>query len=739
MKYVLEDNYLKKILILSSMVAIALPLYVILFTYPSFTRQLADNIEAEAVRVGRYILYEILPEQTELTKNSLSAELPSLIPKIIDGFGLKKLKVFSKAGEIIYSTAPREIGQINTKAYFHDFVAKGDVCTKVVQKNGTSLEGEAFTADVVETYIPIIRNGAVIGAFEIYYDITARKERFDGILFKSSIALIILAASLLGATIFVLAKASSNIARRKQVENALRKGERNYRLLIDNLPNVVFKGYKDGSIDFIDDKIELLTGYKKDDFNSREMNWFDIVFDEDKEQMRQAFIAALKADKSYIREYRIKTKTGDVLWVQEGSQIVCDESGAIKHVGGAFLDITKHKKLEVQLQQLERIESIGTLAGGLAHDFNNLLMGIQGRASLMLMNSDSSQRHFEHLEAIVYYVESAAGLTRQLLGFAQGGKYEVKATDLNAFIKNHNRMFSRTRKEISIRGKYDKDLWAAEVDPGQIEQVLMNIYVNACQAMPAGGSISVRTENVLIDDNYRKTYQLEQDRYVKISIIDTGVGMDERTRKKAFDPFFTTKEMGRGTGLGLASAYGIVKNHGGFIEVYSEKGKGATFSIYLPASEKEPSKEKELNKEVLRGTETVLVVDDEDIIIDVCQQVIEKLGYEVWAAKSGKEAIDILKKNADKIHLVILDMIMPEMDGGDTYDRLREINPDVKVLLASGYSIDGRATEILKRGCNGFIQKPFNLENLSNKIREVLDKNQMDFSSDKPEMPGTLQ
>jgi len=513
-----------------------------------------------------------------------------------------------------------------------------------------------------------------------------------------------------------------DISERKQTEDALRESEEKYRLLIDNLPNIVFKGYKNGSVDFIDDKIESLTGYKKEEFNSRKINWLDIVVEEDKEKMRQTFIEALKSNKSYIREYRIKTKAGGVLWIQEGSQIVCDDSEEIEHISGAFLDITEHRRIEIQLQQMDRIESMGTLAGGIAHDFNNLLMGIQGRTSLMLLVSDSSHPYFEHLKGIDDYVKSAADLTKQLLGFAGAGKYKVKTTDLNEVIKKQNQMFGRTRKEINILEKYEEKLWATEVDQGQIEQVLLNIFVNAWQAMPGGGNLHIQTENVIIDENYNKPYHMRPGKYIKISVTDTGFGMNEATQRKVFDPFFTTKGIGRGTGLGLASAYGIIKNHSGYIDVNSENGKGTTFEIYLPASEKEVVKKEKLPEEVLGGTETILFVDDEYVVIDVGQQILKTLGYTVFQVRSGKEAIEVYRKNQNEIDMVILDMIMPEMSGGDTYDRLKEINPDIKGLLSSGYSIDGQATDILKRGCNGFIQKPFNISALSKKIREVLDK-----------------
>jgi len=307
------------------------------------------------------------------------------------------------------------------------------------------------------------------------------------------------------------------------------------------------------------------------------------------------------------------------------------------------------------------------------------------------------------------------------LGFARGGKYEVRPTDLNELVMMSSKMFSRTKKEITIQSKYQEGLWAVEVDQGQIEQVLLNFYVNAWQAMPGGGKLFIQTKNVILDETYANLFKLAPGKYVKITVMDTGVGMDESTIQRVFDPFFTTQEMGRGTGLGLASAYGIIKNHGGVIYVYSEIGEGTTFNIYLPASEKEITKEKRPLEEVLKASGTILLVDDEEMIVDVGGQMLEKLGFEVLIAGSGKEAMEVYKKNRDRIGIVILDMIMPDMGGGETYDKLKEINPDIKVLLSSGYSINGQATEILDRGCNGFIQKPFDMEKLSHSIRKIID------------------
>jgi nitrogen-specific signal transduction histidine kinase/CheY-like chemotaxis protein len=385
-------------------------------------------------------------------------------------------------------------------------------------------------------------------------------------------------------------------------------------------------------------------------------------------------------------------------------------------------DITEEKRLEAQFQQAQKMEAVGTLAGGIAHDFNNLLMGIQGRVSLMSIDAEFSHLHVEHLKGIEEHVRSAAELSRQLLGLARGGKYEVKPADLNEVIEKSTKMFGRTKKEITIYRKLPENIWTVEIDQGQIEQVLLNLYVNAWQSMPAGGELYLETKNTILDEGSTKPFGMEPGRFVEISVTDTGAGMDKATQERIFEPFFTTRGMGRGTGLGLASAYGIIKNHGGIINVNSEKGHGSTFRIYLPASDKEAVQEEASLEKVLKGKETVLLVDDEDMILDVGKQILEEMGYRCLVAKGGKKATELFKEKRDQIDLVILDMIMPDMGGGETYRILKKINPRLKVLLSSGYSIEGKATEMLKRGCNGFIQKPFNMKALSYKLREILEE-----------------
>ena len=433
----------------------------------------------------------------------------------------------------------------------------------------------------------------------------------------------------------------------------------------------------------------------------------------------------------YECDTRLRHKDGHWVWVLDRGRLVSrTPDGKPQWMYGTHLDITEKKeadeereKLQAQLTQAKKMEAIGTLAGGIAHNFNNILMVIQGRASLMMLDKDPAHPDYEHLKGIEEYVGNAVELTRALLGFARGGKYEVKVTDLNDLVKRQSNMFGRTRKEIRVHGKYEQDLWKAQVDRGQIEQAMLNLFVNAWQAMPGGGDLFVQTENVALFEEDIKLFNVSQGRYVKVAVTDTGVGMDAATREKIFEPFFSTKDIGRGSGLGLASLYGIVKNHGGFIKVYSEKGEGTTFAIYLPASDEDASiksAEPERN-EIDYGHGTVLLVDDEKMIVEVGKEMIEKLGYRTLTAVSGQEAVDLYVKRRKEIDLVILDMIMPGMGGGETYDRLREADEDVRVLLASGYSINGKAKEIMDRGCCGFIQKPFSLNDLSTKIKQALE------------------
>jgi two-component system cell cycle sensor histidine kinase/response regulator CckA len=294
-------------------------------------------------------------------------------------------------------------------------------------------------------------------------------------------------------------------------------------------------------------------------------------------------------------------------------------------------DVSEQKRMETQLRQAHKMEAVGSLAGGIAHDFNNLLMGIQGYTSLMLLDVDPGHSFYEMLTSIMKQAQSGAKLTNQLLGYARKGKYEVKRVDLNRVVKGTSDTFSRTRKEIIVHRELAGDLFSIKGDEGQIEQVLYNLYVNAADAMPGGGHLTLKTENTTYEDIKGRLYKIEPGDYVLLTVTDIGAGMDKKTQGRIFDPFFTTKKMGRGTGLGLASAYGIIKNHRGYIDVNSEKGHGTTFSIYLPASKGAVSQKRSAVKheETKQGKETILLVDDEQTVRKVTRALLERTGYRV--------------------------------------------------------------------------------------------------------------
>jgi len=384
-------------------------------------------------------------------------------------------------------------------------------------------------------------------------------------------------------------------------------------------------------------------------------------------------------------------------------------------------NLEEEVRVQKNLAEYDKTEALGQMASSVAHEFNNLLMHIQGTISLMLLDVDPNNPHHERLKSIEKSVMRGSDVSKQLLGFARGGKYDVKEVDLNEIVEKSSQVFGHTKNEIKIYRKYQTDVWTVEADQGQIEHVLLSLYRNAWQAMPGGGELYLGVENAHLDGEFVRPYNLDPGDYVKISIRDTGVGMDKDSQERVFDPFFTTKETVRGTGLGLPSAYGIISNHKGIITVQSILEEGTTFSIYLPTPKKEVKIERDVPRKVSRGKETVLLVDDEDMIIEIGKEMLEKMDYKVFATRNGEEAVKIFKENKDIIDLVILDMIMPDMGGGETYDRMKEINPDVKVLLSSGYSVNGEATSILERGCSGFIQKPFSMKDLLSKIRVILD------------------
>jgi two-component system cell cycle sensor histidine kinase/response regulator CckA len=438
----------------------------------------------------------------------------------------------------------------------------------------------------------------------------------------------------------------------------------------------------------------------------------------------EKFLAAILISGT-VKDYEInlKTRSGQPLVALITARLEHNENDRIIGTRGIMRDITERKLLEQRYLQAQKMESIGLLAGGIAHDFNNILGGILGYASWLKTNLKEDDLFFRPVDTIEKSAQRAAELTRQLLAFARGGKYDTKAANLNTVIVESLKIISGTfDKSIVIATDLDDSLPTVAIDIGQIQQVLINLCVNARDAMPGGGRMTIQTSMaVLSGSDMFNQPGAKPGWFAVLAVSDSGIGMDDRTQQRIFEPFFTTKEKGKGTGLGLSMVYGVVKNHGGFINVYSEVGVGSTFKIYLPLSGKPVAVERGREEEVAGGHESILIIDDEEVIRQVTGEILTSNGYRVQLAADGEEGVAMYTSCEPRSDLVILDMVMPRLGGRETLLKLKEINPAVKVLFSTGYSQNEKVNEIIALGVSGFIQKPYQVNGLLSKVRDILD------------------
>jgi PAS domain S-box-containing protein len=516
---------------------------------------------------------------------------------------------------------------------------------------------------------------------------------------------------------------------RQQGAEALLESEGKYRLLVNNLPAVVFKGYADWSVDFFDDKIEALTGYNKADFDSRRLKWNEVIRSEDLLNAKEAFIPALRANHSYTREYRIQAKDGGILWVQEKGQVIFHPDGQIDYINGVFFDITERKIIEEERLVYSKIESLGVLAGGIAHDFNNILTVILGNINLARLNLPKEHGGQELLTEAENACFRAQSLARQLLTFAKGGAPIKELVATEPFIRESITFACRgsaARAEFTL----PDNLWTLEVDPGQINQVFQNLVINAIQAMPLGGTIKIQAENLVLTAD--SDLPLRAGRYVKISFQDQGGGMPAKYLAKIFDPYFTTKQ--KGSGLGLATSYFIIKNHHGHIAAESKLGVGTTFTVYLPGVDRKISRRPQVETKLLCGKGKILIMDDEDMVREVVGRMVVCLGYEANLARDGAEAISIFteaQKSGQPFDAVILDLTVPGgMGGKEAMENLLKIDPQVKAIASSGYSDDPVMAEFHKYGFSAIIPKPYRVMEASKILHNIIVK--------KADAPGRL-
>ncbi len=403
------------------------------------------------------------------------------------------------------------------------------------------------------------------------------------------------------------------------------------------------------------------------------------------------------------------------------------QAGEKRYLLFTLNDLTERKQMENQLRQSEKMQAIGQLAGGIAHDFNNQLGSILGYADMVREEVGDNPTLARYVDNILISVRRSADLTAQLLAFSRQGKYQDIIVDIHNVIHEVVSMLQHSiDKRIVIKQHLNANPPATTGDPTQLQNAILNLALNARDAMPRGGDLIFSTDVVQVDKSYKKNsaFKVTEGSYIQICVTDTGTGMDKKTQKHAFEPFYTTKEQGKGTGMGLAAVYGTVKNHNGFVNIYSEPGKGSTFKVYLPLAESETSHSevKGISAPAKTGAGHILLVEDDEMLRDAATAMIEALGYEVTVCADGKDAVTFYKKSWEKVDLVLLDMVMPVMDGRDTFIAMRKINPEIVALLSSGYSLNGEAKSILEEGVKGFIQKPYRKSELAEKIAELFGK-----------------
>jgi PAS domain S-box-containing protein len=523
-----------------------------------------------------------------------------------------------------------------------------------------------------------------------------------------------------------------DITERKRAEEEREKTERSYQLLVKNIPAVVYKGYVDGAVEFFDNKIQAVIGYSMEDFASGKLKWTELIHPEDAAAAKRSLLQALRGEREYVREYRVKRLDGQYAWVQERSQIVCHEDGRIDYISGVLFDVRERKrseeekeKLEAQFSQAQKMEAIGRLAGGVAHDFNNMLSVILGYSELALRKLQPIDPIYKELKAVQEAANRSADLTRQLLAFSRKQTISPRVVDLNEQTRAMERLLTRIiGEDINLTLNLLPGLWPVYMDPAQLDQIVANLAVNSRDAMPEGGKLMVETANTIVDADFCKSHGgLTPGDFVMLAVTDTGCGVDRETLDHVFEPFFTTKPEGKGTGLGLATVYGIAKQNNGFVYIYSELGRGTTVKVYLPryvgheAAVPAPPKE----GSPAGGWETILLVEDESQIRQLAKTILETLGYRVLEASSPGEAIVLCEKHPRSIHLLLTDMVMPNMNGKELEGKIRAMMPRVRTLFMSGYTGDVIAQHGVFDETVHFLPKPFSVRSLAEKVRQVLD------------------
>jgi PAS domain S-box-containing protein len=583
---ILKVPFLRNILLASLVIVIALPLFDTLFIYPAFTKLLTNDKRTDAIRIARHLSSILVSKKTKLTKNLLQAHLSEEMEQLKqarDDFELIKLKFFSKSGEIIFSSDPKDIGDINNKQYFHEIVAKGSVYAEVIQKDTESLEGQKMPADVVETYVPLMKGKEFLGAFEIYYDITAKKAELDFLLSRSSTVLSVSAFALFLVIIITLLRENRTIRERNRAETQLRKSEERFRETTDLLPSIICETTADGTITYLNKAGVATFDYPQVKLHGGN-NITDLVHPEDRDRVALHISTITHGERLVTTEWRMIGEEGSERFALVNLSPISKE-GKVVGMRGSMTDITEQKNIQARLQEAQKMEAIATLAGGIAHEFNNALCAVIPNIDLLKSKLPNNKEINKHTQPIQNSAQRMAHLTSQLLAYARGGKWKAEKISLDNLVQETLPFMKHLIKAgIVVETDLTEDSCYVEADRTQMQMVLLAVMVNAAEAIEASGYIRVTIRREEIGGDLAEGHpDFKPGSYVCLTIEDNGSGMNEETRMRVFEPFFTTKFLGRG--LGMAAVYGIIKNHHGLVTVDSELGQGTVVRIYLPETQ----------------------------------------------------------------------------------------------------------------------------------------------------------
>ena len=733
----IKDKFLKKIalfVLVSATAGFAINNYVI---YPLFTSLVQKNTEGEAIRVAKHISVNFFPEESTASK----IPPPSFINELKNDFELMKLKSFDSKGRTIFSTDPKEIGEINTRAYFQTVVAKGSVYTKLVQKSALSMEGKSVTTDVVETYVPVMRSGTFRGAFELYYDVSDENKAMKRALFSSNILATGLLALFISIIFLILFKLDKIICLHQKTNKDL--GES-----YQELKRTKFQIEKDQAD--LQSAFEQISSLIRKVTTTQNVTLrFDNKFYEKCYELKQCDkpdcpCFGQEAGPCWLT---VGTHCGrEIQGVYAMKYNDCHECDVFKRatmgpaekIGELFNDMmhileVKHQELEKAYEQLkvtqshlvrhEKMAAIGTLAGGIAHEFNNILGAMLGYTEMAKDDSPEGSRIKTDLEKVLTSGNRAKKLVQEILTFSRQDDQELSPIDLTTVIKEAVDLLQSSKpSSIEVRQNVCSDCKPVVANATMIHQVLVNLYTNAVQAVGEKGIIEIALQDIVNSGMGTGLIRsLPPGDYVELAVSDNGPGIDATIKERIFDPFFTTKEVGYGTGMGLSVVHGIVEKFGGLITVDSKPGHGASFHIYLPAAIETPENNKEIADTSLTGSERILFIDDEVLLAHMNQQRLEKLGYQVSIRSNAVEALETFQAEPEKFDLVITDQTMPDISGTELAQSLLQIRPDVPIILCTGHSSSIDEAKAQEIGIRVFLMKPVDKTTLAGAIRQVLD------------------